>query len=182
MSSASIFRSKLSVVCLTVVASVFAASAASAQPMKEFLDALLSQVLGDKAKQLEQVTSSLTRTKSVFVGRTWDLKDAGRRPSKVSAMANEVCFESLGTVNKVCADYNGNETRRIGFVKMPNGTGENARIFVDGGRIVVESESIECTTGSKLYWATSVNLVTKNQQNSGITSAMESNGGLGGCS
>jgi hypothetical protein len=169
-------------ICTIASIGLALSSVVSAQPMKDFMDALLVRVLGDKAKQIELVTSSLSRTKSVFIGRTWDLKDAARRPSKVSALANEICFESLGTLNKVCADYNGSETRRTGFMKMPNGTGENARIFVDGGRIVVESENIECTTGAKLYWATSVALTSKSNQSTGITSDIESTGGLGGCS
>ncbi len=177
------FFSPFKVIAPLISACIILGSApVSAQPMKEFIDSLLTRVLGDKAKQLEQITSTLSKTKSTFIGRTWDLKDAARRPAKVSALATEVCFESLGTINKVCADYNGNETRRIGFIKMPDGTGENARIFVDSGRIVVESEKIECTTGTKLYWATSINIVTKNQAATGITSDIESNGGLGGCS
>jgi hypothetical protein len=153
---------------------------ASGQSIKDVLDALLTRALGDKAKQLEQVADGYLRTKSIFPGRTWDVKDASQAPARVTALATEVCYERIGKTDKVCADYNGRETKRIGFVMMPNGTGETAKVYVDSGRIVVESEKIECTTGLKIVWATSIGLVTKNQ--TPITSNVLSTGGLGGCS
>jgi hypothetical protein len=152
----------------------------SAQSIKEVLDALLTRALGEKAKQLEQVTDAFLRTKSVFTGRTWDIKDASQNPARVTALATEVCYERTGTADKVCVDYNGRETKRTGFMMMPNGTGDTAKVYVDSGRIVVESEKIECTTGLKKVWATSISLVTKNQ--APITSNVFSTGGLGGCS
>jgi hypothetical protein len=155
-------------------------SIASAQSIKDILDSLLTRALGEKAKQLEQVADGFLRTKSIFVGRTWDVKDATQNAARVSALANEVCYERIGTGDKVCADYNGRETQRTGFMLMPNGTGDTAKVYVDSGRIVVESEKIDCTTGLKKVWATSIGLVTKNQ--APITSNVYSTGGLGGCS
>jgi hypothetical protein len=156
------------------------ASIASAQSIKEILDSLLTRALGEKAKQLDQVADGFLRTKSIFTGRTWDVKDASQRRARVSALATEVCYERIGMPDKVCSDYNGRETKRIGFVMMPNGTGETAKVYVDSGRIVVESEKIECTTGLRTVWATSIGLVTKNQ--APVTSDVISTGGLGGCS
>jgi hypothetical protein len=172
--------SKSAIKALLLALSLGLMSNSSAQSMKEVLDSLLTKVLGDKAKQIEQMTDGFIRTKSVFSGRTWDVKDASQRAARVTALVNEVCYEKLGTVDKVCADYSGKETRRAGFMLMPNGTGESAKIYIDSGRVVVESEKIECTSGTKAIWATSVGLVTKNQ--APVVSDIIATGGLGGCS
>jgi hypothetical protein len=169
------FKKQLFFMCLTLLT----VNPTSAQPTKELLDSLIERVLGTKARLLISETNSLIKAKKSLAGKTWDLKDAAGRPAKVTASTIQVCFESIGTPNKVCSDYDGRETIRTGF-ELGN---ENAKLLVNNGRIVVESEKNECTTGRKVYWATSVSLTnSKDATNSGVISQTESTGGLGGCS
>jgi hypothetical protein len=173
---------RFKVLCLLFAAAlgITAAPSSHAQPLKDVIDALLSKTLGDKATQLQSVLTAATKGKNLLPGRTWTFKDAGLADAKVTAFATEVCVEKLRTKNIVCSNYQGIETRRTGYALMPNGTGESAKIYVEGGRIVVHSERVDCTTGLQLVWAVSESLLSTNQQP--ITSTVLSTGGLGGCS
>ncbi len=162
------------------VATSLTPTVSQAQSLRDVIDALLQKHLGDKAKQLIGIADATPKSKSLFAGKSWTFRDASGAEARVTAFANEVCVEQLKTPNRVCSDYNGRETSRAGYALMPPGTGETARIYVEGGRIVVESDRIECTTGQKVVWATAINLISSNQPP--VSTTAISNGGLGGCS
>jgi hypothetical protein len=153
---------------------------AHAQSARDLLEGLLNSFVGERGTALKQAVGNWNSSKSILTGRTWTFIDAGRATAKITAYAKELCVEKVGTKNLVCVDYSGNETRRKGYALMPAGTGESMRLLFDQGRIVAESELIECTIGSKVLWATSTALNSKDQA-TGFRE-VSSNGGLGGCS
>jgi hypothetical protein len=177
-------KPKFNLVALVCFVSLLGAPpAANSQTASEFIDFLISKYFGEQAKNLMKRVDNLRSQRSKFNSQSWEFSDVSSSRMRVTTFQNEVCAERINTKEKMCIDSSkGPNKQQFASGLMPDGTGEKFTLYVDGSRILVESERVACTSGSMTVWITTYNGNEPTKKSETYSSGIFLTGGLNGCS
>ncbi len=125
-------------------------SAMAQNKLEQFFQDAMKRVLGDqKLAQLKAITRGTT-----YLNRSWDITNSLGAKDRIVTTAAGACLERPATNYKVCSNYDGNETARIGFgADKQAANGEYASIVATPSGLVIEWSYRDCSTGYTQTWA-----------------------------
>jgi hypothetical protein len=158
----------LAIAALLTSTLLFGQNALAQNKLEQFFQDALTRVIGaEKLSQLKAATKGVS-----FLNRSWDVTDRIGNKNKIVTTAQTACFERVGTNYKVCSNYSGVETARIGFNSdMEAANGDSAQIIATPNGLVIEWMYRDCSATYKQTWAIGNQLVSNGMGPATISSS-----------